>query len=285
MSWYDYFVKNASTVEEIPWEAGINVEPHLRPQLIRSLQRFQVGEQGDGKHLIMGARRTGDVEYAATIRLFINEEQHHAQLLAQLLTGMGGSLLRWHWSDSCFVLLRRMLGLRVELLVLLSAEMIAKRYYRALYEGTDDPVLRATFSKILSDELGHIAFHSDYLQRAFSSLGPRARLSIWWLWGVFFATVCSVVAHDHRGVLRAVGVSRPEFRQDCALIFEESALQIFSPVMSAVHRGAGALPCRGFGGVPQYSPSYKGVQGRSPAGGLGVSPETTSSPTSPMKML
>src|SRR5258708_38247592 len=108
MSWYSYFVKNASTAEGIPWEAGINVEPHLRPELIRSLQRFQVGEQGDGKHLIVGARRTGNVEYAATIRLFIREEQRHAQLLARLLVEMGGSLLRWHWSDTCFVLLRRM---------------------------------------------------------------------------------------------------------------------------------------------------------------------------------
>ena len=107
-----------------------------------------------------------------------------------------------------------MLGLRVELLVLLSAEMIAKRYYRALFEGTADPVLRATFSKILSDELGHVAFHTDDLRRAFSPLSPLARLSIWWVRGIFFATVCTVVAHDHRGVLQAVGVSRQAFRQD-----------------------------------------------------------------------
>jgi len=233
MSWYDYFVKNASAVEEIPWEAGINVEPHLRPQLIRSLQRFQVGEQGDGKHLIIGAQRTGDAEYAATIRLFIKEEQHHAQLLARLLTGMGGSLLRWHWSDSCFVLLRRMLGLRVELLVLLSAEMIAKRYYRALYEGTTDPVLRAAFSKILTDELGHVSFHSDYLKQRFGNLPPLTRLSICWLWCIFFTIVCLVVAYDHGGVLAATEISKQEFRRDCGLIFEETAAYIFSPLMAS----------------------------------------------------
>ena len=85
MSWYEYFTRNASISEQIPWEFGIHAEPHLQPELIRSLQRFQVGEQGDGKHLIMGARRSGDAEYVATIKLFIREEQRHAQLLALLL--------------------------------------------------------------------------------------------------------------------------------------------------------------------------------------------------------
>jgi rubrerythrin len=229
MSWYEYFVRNAATPNQIPWELGINIEPHLRADLIRSLQRFQVGEQGDGKHLIMGADKTGDKEYADTIKLFISEEQGHARLLALLITGMGGSLLSWHWSDACFVLVRRMLGLRMELLVLLTAEMIAKRYYQVLYDGTTDPVLRAAFAKILSDEFGHVAFHCDYLWQAFRSLAPLSRFSICWLWYVFFATVCVVVAHDHRGVLKATGVPTREFRHDCALIFEETAARIFSP--------------------------------------------------------
>jgi hypothetical protein len=232
MSWYNYFVRNAATPNQILWELGINVEPHLRADLIRSLQRFQVGEQGDGKHLIIGAQKTGDKEYADTIRLFIGEEQGHARLLALLITGMGGSLLKWHWSDACFVLIRRMLGLRVELLVLLSAEMIAKRYYRALYEGTTDPVLRAAFAKILNDEFGHVAFHCDYLRAAFGSLAPLTRFSICWLWYVFFAIVCLVVAHDHRGVLKAIGLPTRDFRHDCALIFEETAARIFDPSLS-----------------------------------------------------
>src|SRR5262245_38455774 len=96
MSWYEYFVGNAANSGQIPWEMGIQVEPHLRSELIRSLQRFQVGEQGDGKHLIMAAQKTGDSEYTDTVRLFIAEEQVHARLLARLIKGMGGSLLRWH---------------------------------------------------------------------------------------------------------------------------------------------------------------------------------------------
>jgi hypothetical protein len=229
MDWQEYFLNNAAKPDEIPWNASISVEAELRLPLIRSLQRFQVGEQGDGRHLISSARAKGDRVYACTIELFVKEEQHHAEMLARLLRGMGAPLLSWHWSDAAFVTLRRLLGLRVELMVLLTAEMMAKRYYRALYEGTADPMLRAAFLKILNDEFGHVAFHTDYLHNAFSSRSHLARLSMCWLWCVFFGVVCRVVAYDHRGVLEATGVSERAFRRDCAQIFEETAALIFQP--------------------------------------------------------
>lgn len=37
-----------------------------------------------------------------------------------------------HWSDAVFVRLRRLMGLRMELLVLMIAEVVARRYYGAL---------------------------------------------------------------------------------------------------------------------------------------------------------
>jgi hypothetical protein len=231
MGWLEHFEQNTSTQAEIPWELGIHVEPYLRVPLIHSLQRFQVGEQGDGKHLIRGAWSTGDTTYARTIELFIREEQEHSRLLASLLTGMGAPLLKWHWSDFAFVQIRRLCGLKVEILVLLSAEMIAKRYYRALYEGTRDPILTATFARILNDELGHIAFHTDSLHRAFAHLTYPTRQTIRFLWRLFFRSVCLVVAHDHRHVLRAVGIAQTEFLQDCQAIFKETSTGIFSPKM------------------------------------------------------
>jgi hypothetical protein len=233
MNWHEYFVNNAADQADIPWALSIRVEPQLRLPLIRSLQRFQVGEQGDGKHLIRAAQKTGDANYAATVELFVKEEQHHAQMLARLIQGMNGTLLKWHWSDVCFVFLRRLLGLRLELLVLLSAEMVAKRYYRVLYEGTSDPVLRAAFARISHDELGHLAFHCDYLQRAFSSLSQLSRLSICWLWCLFFTVVCLVVARDHRDVIEATGGSMREFRGDCGRVFDEISMRIFHPTLIA----------------------------------------------------
>lgn len=236
MDWLDHFEQNAATPAEIPWEQGIRVEPYLRLPLIQSLQRFQVGEQGDGKHLIKGAWSTGDAAYARTIELFIREEQGHSRLLASLLKGMGAPLLKWHWSDIAFVQLRRFCGLKVELLVLLTAEMIAKRYYRALYEGTRDPILTATFGRILNDELGHIAFHTDYLHHTFAHLPYPTRRAIRSLWRLFFKCVCNVVAHDHRHLLCAVGVARAEFLRDCQSIFNETSGAIFATKRAALSR-------------------------------------------------
>src|SRR3954468_17208598 len=115
--WLHYFRGNTLQRMSIPWEHGIRVEPELRGPLLRSLQRFQVGEKGDGLHLLRAAARTNNPDYQAAIGLFIKEEQEHSRLLAKAIEGMGGSLLRSHWSNTCFVLLRRLLGLHMELFV------------------------------------------------------------------------------------------------------------------------------------------------------------------------
>lgn len=231
MDWLTYFERNRVNRlrEGIPWERGFNAEPQLRAPLMQSLQRFQVGEQGDGQHLKHGAAATGDAAYVAAINLFVAEEQEHARLLARVVRGLGGELLDHHWSDACFILLRHLSGLHLELMVLLVAEMIAKRYYRALSEGTKDVVLKTVFDQILRDEFGHVAFHSDFLHRAFARLPLPTRRLLRGLWWILFRAVCLVVMYDHRGVLRATGVSTRAFWHDCGLIFDETANEIFSP--------------------------------------------------------
>jgi hypothetical protein len=228
MDWLAYFERNRASRMEIPWERGIAVEPDLRVALIHSLRRFQVGEQGDGNHLKRGAAATGDPAYVATIALFIQEEQEHARLLARLLQGMDAQLLRKHWSDTCFIILRRLASLHLELLVLLIAELIAKRYYRALYEGIDDLVLKAAFAQILHDENGHVAFHCDYLRQAFSPLPAPVRFLICINWRLLFRGVCAIVMLDHRTVLRATHVSFGAFWRDCGSLFDEAAACIFA---------------------------------------------------------
>src|SRR5262249_60182289 len=131
----------------------------------------------------------------AASEVVVQEEEEHSRLPGALLEGIGAPLLESHWSDACFILLRRLCGLRTELLVLLIAELIAKRYYRALHEGTADPVLRGAFAQILHDEVGHVAFHCGYLRQAFASwpraLRPLTR-TIWWL---LFRIVCLVALY------------------------------------------------------------------------------------------
>jgi hypothetical protein len=226
--WLDYFQYNRTHRFDIPWERGVNPDPCLRGPLIASLQRFQVGESGTGSHLRVKAAATKDPDYQAALDLFIKEEQEHARLLAEVLQRLGTPLLGDHWSDRIFVLLRRLFGLNLELLVLLLPEMIAKRFFRALHDGTRDPVLSAVFAQIGRDEEGHLAFHTDYLQHAFTALPLWKRGGLRALWRVAFRVACLVVMFDHRATLRATGVSWAKFWWDCGLIFDEVAAGIFS---------------------------------------------------------
>jgi hypothetical protein len=240
-NWLNYFTNNRNNRQEIPWDRDISVEPSLRAPLIRSLQRFQVGESGEGHHLRRQAARSGDPDYQAAIDLFIKEEQEHARLMAAVLMKLNAPLLGHHWSDACFILLRRLFGLHHELLVLLMPEMIAKRYFRALRDGLDDTTLRAMCEQILHDEEAHVAFHVDYLQRALATRTLVARILLRACWRVLFRAACLVVIIDHRAILRGTGVSAATFWWDCGLIFDEAAAGIFScaptPAITRISQG------------------------------------------------
>jgi hypothetical protein len=227
--WLSYFQRNRTHRLPVPWEQGIRTEPGLREPLIRSLQKFQLGESGEGRRLRLYAAKTGDETYAESINLFIKEEQEHARLMAEILKRLNAPLLTGDWTDHCFMFLRRLFGLHQELLVLLLPEMIAMRYFLALRDGTNDTVLRAVFQQILRDEDGHVAFHVEYLRRAFEPLTFSQRIAAQVIWRFLFRGACVVVMLDHRAVLQACGVSASDFWRDCGRIFDETAAGIFSP--------------------------------------------------------
>ncbi|MFJ7268630.1 ferritin-like domain-containing protein [Streptomyces sp. NPDC099050] len=186
----------------------------LPPELIRSLQRFQVGEDGDGSALIGKADRAGDPVYARAVRLFVAEEQNHARMLALLLEAGGAGTLAGHWSDTVFVWLRRLLGLRVELLVLMVAEVVALRYYRAVRDGAADPLASEVAGRILTDEERHVPFHCLRLHEALTPLPAPARRAALLGWRAALAAAATVVAVDHGPALRTLGVRRRVFVAD-----------------------------------------------------------------------
>jgi hypothetical protein len=178
---------------------------------VRSLQRFQLGESGDGANLAAKASRSGDRSYAEAVLLFIAEEQEHARLLAALLTAAGAPLISSHWSDTVFARLRRALGLRLELMVLFVAEFIALSYYRACRDRAGDSLAREIARRILADEERHVRFHARQLRLAFAGLVPVTRLAVSWGWQlIMIGTVCTV-ALDHGTALRQLGVGRRQF--------------------------------------------------------------------------
>ncbi|MEV5737542.1 ferritin-like domain-containing protein [Streptomyces sp. NPDC052292] len=186
----------------------------LPPEVWAGIQRFQVGEDGDGANLVAKADQAGDPDYARAVRLFVAEEQNHARMLARLLAAGGMPVLSGHWSDTVFVRLRRLMGLRLELLVLMIAEVVALRYYRALRDGVGDPLASEVAGRVLADEERHVPFHCARLHASLAELPRAARRPVLAGWRLLLFVVCAVVAVDHGAALRHLGVGRRRFLAD-----------------------------------------------------------------------
>lgn len=204
------------------WSVGARLEPAL----VRSLQRFQVGEDGDGAHLTDKARRAGDPVYAEAVRLFVAEEREHARLLAGLLEAAGAATISGHWTDTAFVRLRRLLGLRTELMVLMLAEVVALGYYRALRDGVRDLLTSEVAARILADELRHVPFHRDRLRLSFRGSSRSSRVAVAALWWLLLAGALTVVVIDHGEALRLAGVSKAAFAREVAGYFRAVVAEV-----------------------------------------------------------
>ncbi|MDT8914261.1 ferritin-like domain-containing protein [Amycolatopsis sp. PS_44_ISF1] len=221
MDWLEEFTVEAQRRQVRPepeWDRGARLDPAVA----RSVQRFQVGESGDGANLLAKA----DGRYQEAVALFVAEEQNHARLLARLLEASGTTTIDAHWSDAVFVQLRRALGLRLELMVLLIAEVVALRYYRALRDGVDDPLTREVAARILADEERHVPFHCDRLHGEFG--GPTGK-AVAFGWRVLLAGALAVVLLDHGSALRKLGLTR--------IAFAAGVLERFERVLVDVHCG------------------------------------------------
>jgi len=211
--WLAFFDGRAGRELQAPLDVPFTDRPGRRA-VARSIERFELGESGDGSNLKRLAADLGDPDYARAIDLFVAEEAQHADWLRTLRERFGGERLESHWSDSAFVVLRHVGGLRREICVLLTAEVIALTYYRVLPLAYEDPVLDAACARILRDERGHVAFHRAMLSREFALMPGPARTASVLAWRAFVTTTAKVVAYDHREVLALAGVTRAEFENE-----------------------------------------------------------------------
>ena len=260
MLWEEYFKLNHRQRRTIPWEKGVQLPESMRMEFVRSLQRFQLGESGDGRCLRRHAL-TEPPEYRAALEWFIREEQEHARLMGRVLDALKEPKLEWHWTDWGFEKVRRLLGLKMEIMVLLVAEMIAKRYFRALHEGVEDSVVKAIAGQIGHDEEGHLAFQVDFLRQAFAGSSFFRRLLVAGIWRLMFRAACLLVWWDHGRLLRQCGVTAEGFWWDCGLIFDEVSAGVFA---GAAQPSLSSRACRSFiGNLNDVRPPIRrGVSGR-----------------------
>lgn len=213
ISWLHYYQQNRLNRTEPQWDLPLEGHPTIIRELARSLSHFQLGESGDGTHLLREARQAhaDDPAYQEALALFILEEKEHARLLRKLVDRYRGHLITRHWTHSLFRALRRALGVGFEIQVLVIAELIGTAYYRLLENRTTDPVLRQVCEIVLRDEARHVAFHAERFG-ATRGMWLPAEKAFWLVQfqGLFLGAL-RVAWIDHRAALHSLGVNRAQF--------------------------------------------------------------------------
>ena len=223
--WLNYFERNKKEKQPLNWPQKVDVPFAISIPVVRSLQRFQVGETGDGTHLRNYAKALNDPDYEVCIDLFIKEENAHAVVLARMIELMKGHLITWHLSDYAFVCLRHLIGLKTEVFMILAVEIVGKCFYQCCSEGLPDEFLRNTFASIVRDEIGHLKFHWSFMHQEMRPLPKWWCTLVYYFWSALFIAICLVFIADHGQALLALNKSKTSFVQDCRGLFRRGALR------------------------------------------------------------
>jgi hypothetical protein len=208
-AWHAYFESNVGAYDDLPWLCSYRLSGQERRTIQKSIQQFQLGEGAEGRRLLKRgaawAARSGDAFFVDVLSLFIKEEQRHSRQLLRFMEREGIPSLGGHWVDNVFRRIRVLAGLELELRVLVTAEVIAVPYYRALSRATRSELLAAISDRILEDEAAHLRFQRSMLARLGATRAPGLRCMVWQAHRLFLVGTCCVVWAEHRGVFRAAG--------------------------------------------------------------------------------
>ena len=254
--WIEYFVGNRARLRAVPWERGAELDAKELVAVAESVRIFQLGEKGEGRHLVryarVGAERCGDPRYVDAARLLVAEEKRHSQDLGRFMALNGIPELGRTWTDDVFKRLRNVLAtLEVSVGVLVTAEIIAKAYYPLLHDATRSSVLRTICTQIQDDERRHVEFQTQQLARLRVERGALGRFLTRALHRLFFAATMLVVGIGHRRVFRASGagvtgflrLAWREFARD--LVAMEAPAPVRTPVAGAAPLPTPATPLGG----------------------------------------
>jgi len=237
-AWCAYFRDNGLKSWDLPWDDAYRLTSSERRAIEKSVQQFQLGEGAEGRRLLARghahARGTGDPAFPEALTLFIREEQRHSAQLLRFMRLQEIPAVEKHWVDSVFRWVRVLAGLELELRVLVTAEVIAVPYYRALGRATQSVLLRSISDRILQDEGEHLRFQASMLSRLEATRSRVVRRLVWQAHRWFLVGTCCIVWAEHRSVFKAAGGS---FRE-----LVRGALAEFSGLETATASKACAPP-------------------------------------------
>lgn len=167
--WSSYFTENHEHRLIIDFSHETGLTRKEKQLIFPSIQRFQKGEGSDGHYLLdcvkHYAEKNSDPDYVEAMKWFIREENRHSAYLKEYMDYYLMPVCKHSFLDHIFRRLRKIGGLRCEIIVLVTAEMLALSYYSALSECADSYALKSICQQMLHDELRHIVFQSYTLHK------------------------------------------------------------------------------------------------------------------------
>lgn len=167
--WVSYFENNDTKRLKIDFSKEDFLSEEVKKLIFPSIRAFQKGEGSDGKFLARTVDRYveagGPTEYRQAMRLFVKEENWHSAYLKVYMDYYGIPTVKKSVLDTVFRKIRHFGGLKCEVTILVTAEIIALTYYDALSKCADSNALKQICGQMLNDELPHVMFQSYTLSR------------------------------------------------------------------------------------------------------------------------
>jgi hypothetical protein len=238
-SWHAYFSNNRSSTGNIPWNIGDVLTDDEKTCIKNSIAAFQLGEYSEGKGLLKSAeqysRKLCDEYLVQITKLFISEEQNHALILKRFMDSQRIEPIRKNWTDAVFRRLRKNVGYEITITVLITAEIIALVYYRALKNATNSKLLKCICDKILADEVEHVKYESEMIDYIRDGKPTLVKHSTALLHQVLFLGTIIVVYLNHKRVLKRGGYDFSEFLVAC---WSEFSKYLIKRMVVQVPKGA-----------------------------------------------
>lgn len=224
--WLFYFEYNNSHLLKLDFTENQELTSDEIHLIAPSIRAFQIGEGSDGRHLNRVVENFADKadypQYKKIMDWFIIEENRHSQTLKKYMEIYNISSAKALWLDNVFRLLRRLMGLECEVIVLVTAEMIALSYYSALSNATNSILLKTICRQMLNDELKHVVLQSDTLNRISKGRGAIFNNAVRKIRKILMRLTCFVVFFKYKNLFAAGGYSYKKFKSDSMEYLRES---------------------------------------------------------------
>jgi hypothetical protein len=205
--WRRHFLANRERDCLLEWDRSEPLSGAERLVVGRSIQQFQLGEWARGRGFLRRASRHPELgvqpEFVKSLELFIQEEQRHSLMLREFLEHERIPLLGGDAVDHVFRRLRKLAGLEVCVMVLVTAEVLAIPFYSALRGATNSRALKAICARILRDEAAHLKYQALTLGLMWRRLSRPARAMRYVAHSALFYAAAVVLWVQHRRVFRA----------------------------------------------------------------------------------